>query len=814
MKDAIKLEDKIKEYGIDTKICYQLPPGNVEEHKTFSEFLLESTYENNDSTCCFTLNDLHEYTKRYPLTFDEFERITGKLQAIEDADFVIHFESRRYANEFLIYVHKSEIPKSSRLIRKFGRSIFITIKFKFSRASEETEYFEKATKKIAVITEKLATQGLKIGDKTFKFLFCNVTGSIRYIYQFVDETKREEILEWCFPKKCNETLYTSKMKLPIRISLLNSDSIKTVEIDDAWVTYENDVKSVLGKILTDGCGRISEELLLQVWEQYSHEKVAKKQIDNAYLSKIRPNVSQMVSIELRASIPEPFAQAESLNSTPGSPEPLKQCPVAIQIRYRGIKGMLVLDKTLSGKRMIIPHSMIKFISGDDVVHKYLEILGVSSPSKEVYLSGFLLDLFSTNQKKASDTVDDDLAQYITDYIIKPNLKNLEKYHCENYRNACERHFKGSDCESLFYSETLPASLLGSSKFLELFSLRFPIPKSCFLYGVCDYSKVLKEREVFIQFLDKSGNKQIITGEILLTKTPALFGCDLQFFKAVDYPELHHLSNVIVFSINCDTSPTELVNGDLDGDQFIIIYDQELISFIDKEKTLNFVNKTEESESAPQNETFTLDDCFRCFSKIILSEKYPSNSFLIEMRKRLVTERPTKWGISKEVQDISRWILHNINTPKRSNDWKVINSSQLDSINTTSPMPPRFYRASFPLNTASIQCTTSLQYKIFDQFVNCLCSSLGVTIGHSPLPLHNELEKLLLTIAHCFPVINHYTPTNEILEGLTKFYPKEYGFFSSIAFHQIVRYFFSIENYETDHNSVARCLNLCATNIVI
>ena len=126
MKDAIKLEDKIKEYGIDTKICYQLPPGNVEEHKTFSEFLLESTYENNDN--CFTLNDLHEYTKRYPLTFDEFERITGKLQAIEDADFVIHFESRRYANEFLIYVHKSEIPKSSRLIRKFGRSIFIAIK--------------------------------------------------------------------------------------------------------------------------------------------------------------------------------------------------------------------------------------------------------------------------------------------------------------------------------------------------------------------------------------------------------------------------------------------------------------------------------------------------------------------------------------------------------------------------------------------------------------------------------------------------------------------------------------------------------------
>lgn len=51
-------------------------------------------------------------------------------------------------------------------------------------------------------------------------------------------------------------------------------------------------------------------------------------------------------------------------------------PCAIQIRYGGCKGMLLLDPTMSGKRIVFRDSMEKFHSD----HEDLYVLKTSKPS--------------------------------------------------------------------------------------------------------------------------------------------------------------------------------------------------------------------------------------------------------------------------------------------------------------------------------------------------------------------------------------------------------------------------------------------------
>lgn len=52
-------------------------------------------------------------------------------------------------------------------------------------------------------------------------------------------------------------------------------------------------------------------------------------------------------------------------------------PVAMQIRYAGCKGMLVLDPNLKDKKIVFRKSMKKFSSNDDA----LDVIKVNEPSK-------------------------------------------------------------------------------------------------------------------------------------------------------------------------------------------------------------------------------------------------------------------------------------------------------------------------------------------------------------------------------------------------------------------------------------------------
>ena len=60
---------------------------------------------------------------------------------------------------------------------------------------------------------------------------------------------------------------------------------------------------------------------------------------------------------------------------------------------------------------------------------------------------------------------------------------------------------------------------------------------------------------------------MINTDVLVTRNPCLHPGDLQKFRAIDVPELSHLSDVIVFPTNGKRPSADLMSGgDLDGDK--------------------------------------------------------------------------------------------------------------------------------------------------------------------------------------------------------------------------------------------------------
>lgn len=98
--------------------------------------------------------------------------------------------------------------------------------------------------------------------------------------------------------------------------------------------------------------------------------------------------------------------------------------------------------------------------------------------------------------------------------------------------------------------------------------RILVPSSRLLFGVCDPRGVLKPGECYVRVTQNAhGQPLTITGaNVLIARNPCLHPGDLRKLKAVDPPELSHLSDCIVFSTQGKRPPADMMSGgDLDGD---------------------------------------------------------------------------------------------------------------------------------------------------------------------------------------------------------------------------------------------------------
>ncbi|XP_061989253.1 probable RNA-dependent RNA polymerase 1 [Rosa rugosa] len=261
-------------------------------------------------------------------------------------------------------------------------------------------------------------------------------------------------------------------------------------------------------------------------------------------------------------------------------------PSAFQIRYGGYKGVVAVDPTLS-KKLSLRKSMCKFESRNTK----LDVLAWSK-YQPCFLNRQLITLLSTlgvkdhvfekKQKQAMNQLEGILtdplkAQEALELMFKGEASNILKEMLMCYKPNAEPFL------------SLMLQSLCASKLAELRSrTRIFVPNGRSLMGCLDETGTLEYGQVFVQcshhaiFTGKttstaSQDNFTVVGKVVVAKNPCLHPGDVRVLMAVDVPALHHMVDCVVFPQKGKRPhPNECSGSDLDGDDYFVSWDGDLI----------------------------------------------------------------------------------------------------------------------------------------------------------------------------------------------------------------------------------------------
>ncbi|KAJ7651977.1 RdRP-domain-containing protein, partial [Mycena polygramma] len=394
--------------------------------------------------------------------------------------------------------------------------------------------------------KKPLNDGLRIAGRPYEFLGYSMSGLKLYSFIFVTPF-------WFKGVRLDAQRIRDRLgnfsKISYRPALLgarwsqafsSSDPSVTLEADQ--ILFAEDKISATGSVFTDGCSPISVLLNKEVWKS------------------------------LRASKRRPRA------------------PSALQFRCGGAKGVLVQDPRLSGSTLCFRPSQTKF----EVDVRTLDIAATSSRPILAYLNRPLIALLEYHGTPPSAFMALQNSAIEEGQSIRNSLLQASKIFSQHGFGASFRlpslfnnlyyqlKFEIGDWSNpeVFRHELIKTVLAyATTQILREIKHRahIIIPGSYTLIGVADEWDCLEDGEVYATVVDdRTGVNMAITGRILITRSPQIHPGDVQFVTAVRRPELAHLVNVVVFSCRGPRSlPSKLGGGDLDGDIYNLILDENL-----------------------------------------------------------------------------------------------------------------------------------------------------------------------------------------------------------------------------------------------
>jgi RNA-dependent RNA polymerase len=133
------------------------------------------------------------------------------------------------------------------------------------------------------------------------------------------------------------------------------------------------------------------------------------------------------------------------------------------------------------------------------------------------------------------------------------------------------------------------------------------------------SKIAKLPEVFVQITcPDSGKRRVIEGLCTIARNPSLHAGDIRVVRAINVPALHHLVDCLVLPQTGDRDLSSMCSGgDLDGDDYIVIWDERLLPKIWNAEPMDYTPPP----PAPLQRDVTQTDITRFFVK------YMKNDFL-------------------------------------------------------------------------------------------------------------------------------------------------------------------------------------------
>ena len=274
-------------------------------------------------------------------------------------------------------------------------------------------------------------------------------------------------------------------------------------------------------------------------------------------------------------------------------------PSVFQFRMGGCKGVLAVDPTLKGIEVQVRASQFKF----DSASSELEIIRCSEFWQPFLNRQLIMVLealgvpvrnFMDMQQATIDSInlamrDERVALKALRDNVDPNRMTLAM--CDLIDSGFQR------AQEPFIMSLLSLWRAWSLKFLKE-KAKIPIAKGAFVLGTLDETGKLKGHydsakpavgasradkikslpEIFLQIKDpQSGKLRVIEGVCILARNPSLHLGDIRVVHAVNEPALHHLRDCVVMPQNGDRDlPSMCSGGDLDGDDYIVAWDEKLI----------------------------------------------------------------------------------------------------------------------------------------------------------------------------------------------------------------------------------------------
>ncbi|XP_050414814.1 uncharacterized protein LOC126828846 [Patella vulgata] len=336
-------------------------------------------------------------------------------------------------------------------------------------------------------------------------------------------------------------------KRSLRIGLLFSNVVCQIEIQENQIKIVDDVERN-NFIFTEGCGCVSESLALRLFHSLGkNQQIYKHQ----------------------------------------KPE----CPSVFQIRLKGFKGTVVVDKSLAPDMLNIRKSMVKFEFNPKAILLGFVSHGISWPYNYGHLNQQYINILSDlgiQRHVFLEKQEQYYAEIQRDFNLEPYL--ALKYLAMMKRPELIEDFvvngKLSDqAISVLTKLRKRAFMLEKSsgteeginyKYSKAGKLNFPIENSRNVFGVCDISGTLKPGTCFFQ-PTVLGTAKIITGRVIVVKSPCYHSGDLRKLNCVDNQKLRHLVDCVVFPTQGERPVSdEIAGSDLDGDKYFICWDKDLI----------------------------------------------------------------------------------------------------------------------------------------------------------------------------------------------------------------------------------------------
>lgn len=425
-----------------------------------------------------------------------------------------------------------------------------------------------------VFIHNFLSKSIKIFNCEFMFLLVttNCLKSNKAIYYnstIMNEGFKEELFIFLGLDKIYQT-EKRVFKIISRISLMFSNTASIELPSTVNINYKRDIMK-RKFCFSDGCGEINQDLLKQL------------------LLKYKSNSRQLT-------------ETQNCN--------------AIQIRYLGLKGLLLKSSHIDG--ICFRKSMQKYIYNSNLQENYPQLFNsISIHDVSKYRKGsinkeilYVLackgvsieDIFSLFKKKLLDRE-----------MIKKQLSKV--INSNNFNKVSNKIFKS------YYT-----SLLSLNK------LKFSISSSVLAYGAPDFHNILQENEVYLKVNNNKISK-VIKGYAVLTKNPCISLNDIRLVKCIDNENTSkiysNIENIIIFNSKGKIPLCQkIANSDFDGDMYFLCWNRKLVNLLFNSKKYNaeyfkFSNLHQES--------LELDDSFINFNKKI---PYNQDNIIAKMKEAL------------------------------------------------------------------------------------------------------------------------------------------------------------------------------------